>query len=114
MTCCGKANKIAGKAVVIVKGRIAMAMGKKYEFAEGRRRICRKCEHNTWLTKFEYGGWLFKHGIEVLTNLDDLTKLPMLPKKTEGNKIYCRLCKCPIVEKTNDADERCPLDKWER
>jgi len=113
MTCCGKTKRIIDKAGVIAKSRLATVIGKKYEYAHVRRRICRTCEFGTWLTRREYAEWLLANGIKVLTNLDDLTKLPPLPKKTEGNKLYCSLCKCPIVEKSNTESEKCPNNKWE-
>jgi hypothetical protein len=112
MTCCGKSKQITGKAKNIVKGLTALARGKKYEFTDGRIRICRSCEFNTWLTKVEYSTWLLKHGIKVLTNFDDLTKLPMLPKKTGAKTIYCRHCKCNIPAKARVKEMKCPLDKW--
>ncbi len=42
MTCCGKAKNIA-------KGWTAAALGIKYEFTDGRIRICRKCDKNYWI-----------------------------------------------------------------
>ena len=36
--------------------------------------------------------------------------------KDEGHEmasIYCRLCKCPVNEKSLVAGEKCPLKKWE-
>jgi len=112
MTCCGKAKRIARKAGTVAKGYMAMATDKKYEFTESRVRVCRSCEYNTWLKKLEYSQWLLKHGIEVLTNLDDLTDLPMLPKKTEAKNLYCRICKCFIPAKARVEDEQCPKNKW--
>jgi hypothetical protein len=94
--CCGKAKKIINKGKNIAKGYTALATGKKYEFTDGRIRICRKCEDNTWMTRLEYAAWLLKNGIKVLTNFDDLTRLPKLPKQNTGKNIYCRLCKCDI------------------
>jgi len=44
MGCCGKIKNIA-------KGYTALVTGKKYEFADSRIRICRKCEHNYWIKK---------------------------------------------------------------
>jgi hypothetical protein len=44
MTCCGKAKNI-------VKGFTALATGKKYEFTDGRIRVCRTCEDNYWIAR---------------------------------------------------------------
>ena len=112
MSCCGKTK--LNKAKNITKGFTALVVGKKYEFTDGRIRICRSCHYNTWLTKLEYSTWLAKHGIDVLTNIEDLTSLPMLPKKTEAKNLYCRKCKCFIPAKARVKDEKCPLDKWEK
>lgn len=112
MTCCGKTKQIAGKAKNIAKGFTALTVGIKYEFTDGRIRICRSCEWNTWLTRLEYSTWLLKNGIKVLTNFDDLTRLPMLPKKTGAKNIYCRRCKCDIPMKARVEDSKCPLNKW--
>ena len=49
MTCCGKAKRVINKAGNIVKGYTALATGKKYEFTDGRIRVCRKCEDNYWI-----------------------------------------------------------------
>ena len=51
MTCCGKTKQIAGKAKNIVKGFTALAIGKKYEFTDGRIAVCRKCDDNYWIGK---------------------------------------------------------------
>ena len=110
MTCCGKSK--LNKAKNIAKGFTALAVGRKYEFTDGRIRICRGCDMNTWMTKLEYSTWLLKNGIKVLTNLDDLTVLPILPKQNTGKTIYCRLCKCDIPAKARVKDEDCPENKW--
>jgi hypothetical protein len=112
MTCCGKTKKALNKGKNIAKGFTAVAVGKKYEFTDGRIRICRACPYNTWMTRIEYGKWLFKNGIKVLTNFDDLAKLPMLPKQKTGRNIYCRICKCDIPAKARVEDVKCPKDKW--
>jgi hypothetical protein len=114
MNCCGQARRIVKKGKNIAKGTMAHMVGIKYEFTDGRIRVCRGCEYNTWMKKIEYAAWLFRHGIEVLTNFDDLTKLPMLPKQNTGNTIYCRLCKCEIPKKARVKDEKCPKDKWDK
>jgi hypothetical protein len=49
MSCCGNTKKIASKARNIAKGWTALATGKKYEFTDGRIRVCRKCEDNYWM-----------------------------------------------------------------
>ena len=46
MSCCDKKIK---KAVNIVRGNINVIRGKKYEFTDGRVRICQKCEKNYWV-----------------------------------------------------------------
>jgi len=45
MGCCGK------KVKNIIKGNLALAMGVKYEFTDGRIRICQKCEENYWIRR---------------------------------------------------------------
>jgi len=49
MTCCGKAKLNTAKN--ITKGFTALALGKKYEFTDGRIRVCRKCDKNYWVGK---------------------------------------------------------------
>jgi len=51
MTCCGKTKQIAGKVKNIAKGASAYAVGIKYEFTDGRIRICRGCPENYWIKK---------------------------------------------------------------
>ena len=51
MTCCGKAKSVLKKGKHIVKGFTALATGKKYEFTDGRIRICQKCEFNYWIKR---------------------------------------------------------------
>ena len=51
MSCCGKAKKILKKGKNIVKGNVALARGIKYEFTDGRVRICQKCDYNYWIGK---------------------------------------------------------------
>ena len=48
MGCCGKAIR-TGKQ--IIKGYTALVTGKKYEFTDGRVRICQKCEYNYWIAR---------------------------------------------------------------
>lgn len=110
MTCCGKKAIQKGKA--IAKGYTSVVTGKKCKYTDARIRTCRTCEYNTWMTKLQYGKWLLKNGIKVLTNFDDLTRLPMLPKQNTGRTIYCRLCKCDIPKKARILELKCPKDKW--
>lgn len=42
MGCCGKIKNI-------VKGNVAYVVGIKYEFTDGRVRICQKCDFNYWV-----------------------------------------------------------------
>jgi len=63
MTCCGKAIRTpplrgAGRKAIadsILKGKniatdyINLARGKKYEFTDGRVRICQTCDKNYWI-----------------------------------------------------------------
>jgi hypothetical protein len=51
MSCCGKTKKIVGKARNIAKGTVAHVLGIKYEFTDGRIRICRGCPDNYWIAK---------------------------------------------------------------
>jgi len=46
MTCCGKTIQ---KGKNIAKGWTNVILGKKYEWTDGRIRICRKCEYNYWI-----------------------------------------------------------------
>jgi hypothetical protein len=48
MACCGKTIK-QGKH--IIKGFTNLAIGKKYEFTDGRIAVCRGCEYNYWIGK---------------------------------------------------------------
>ena len=114
MTCCGKTKQIAHKAGNIAKGYTALVTGKKYEFTDGRIRVCRKCEDCTWMTRLEYGKWLLKNGIKVITNFTDLESLPKLPKQYTGKNIYCRICKCDIPAKASVKEMKCPKDKWDK
>ncbi len=51
MGCCEKAKKAINKGKNIAKGFTALAIGKKYEFTDGRIRACRKCPDNYWIAK---------------------------------------------------------------
>ena len=115
MSCCGKAKSVIGKAKNIAVGYSRLATGKRYEWTDDRIRVCQQCEKNTWMSRSEYAGWLFSHGIKVLTNLDDLSVLPMLPKYElgEGRRVlYCRICKCDVPAKARVEDEQCLMGKW--
>lgn len=48
MGCCGKTIRKTGN---IVKGIVTLMRGIKYEFTDGRVRICQKCEYNYWIKK---------------------------------------------------------------
>jgi len=48
MGCCGKGVK---KVKNIAKGYTALVRGIKYEFTDGRVRICQKCDKNYWVGK---------------------------------------------------------------
>lgn len=116
MSCCGKAKRVVGKAVNIAKGYIADSLGIRYEFTDGRVRICQKCEYNTWLTRHEYNAWLFGNGISVIKEFIDLTVLGDLPdgKQGPGKVLCCKKCKCKIPKKARVEEEKCPLDKWSK
>lgn len=47
MGCCGEKTLV--KVVNIVKGYASLAVGKKYEFTDGRIRTCQKCDRNYWI-----------------------------------------------------------------
>ncbi len=49
MGCCNKAKTVLKKGKNIVKGYTALAIGKKYEFTDGRVRKCQKCQYGYWL-----------------------------------------------------------------
>jgi len=48
MSCCGKTKQ---KIKNIAKGYTALATDKKYEFTDGRIKVCRECEYNYWIKK---------------------------------------------------------------
>jgi hypothetical protein len=48
MGCCGKTIRTAKN---IAEGYTNLARGKKFEFTDGRVRVCQKCEFNYWLGK---------------------------------------------------------------
>lgn len=51
MSCCDKKGikRIAHKAANIVKGNVRVLTGRKYEFTDGRIRICQRCPDNYWI-----------------------------------------------------------------
>jgi len=52
MTCCGKKVKeVFDTAKAIAVGYTNLAVGKKYEFTDGRIKVCQKCEKNYWIKK---------------------------------------------------------------
>jgi len=113
MSCCGQAKNI-------VKGYTRLAtdiigLTKPYEFTDGRIRICQGCTENTWLSAIEYDAWLLRHGITVLKNFNQLSKLPKLPKHEQGpgrRRLYCRICKCFVPAAARVSEKKCSLDKW--
>lgn len=112
MTCCGKVNRIVkGTIGHIAETRLGIK-GKKSPHTEARKAICRQCEFNTWMKVSEYAAWLLVNGIKILRNLDELDKLPMLPKQNTGLNIYCRICKCFIPGKARIDEENCPKGTW--
>ena len=119
MSCCGKSKQYGHitkgqKVGRIVKGTVRAMLGRKSRFAAERIRTCRTCNENTWLKISEYSQFLLKHGIDVIKNLDQLEKLPPLPKSDKGRNLYCRICKCFIPGKARVDDEQCPLGRWEK
>lgn len=113
-----KCSACSDKIAAIVKGYLAV-IGTKYfnasdQIASDRYRICRSCSQGTWMAGTEYAAWLFTNGIHVLKNINDLTVLPPLPKRSDGKNLFCRLCKCYIPAKASVEDEKCPLDKWDK
>lgn len=81
---------------------------------DSRIEKCLICEENTWLTKFEFVRFILKHGREFLKNIEDLTKLPPLPKREKRKRtiLFCRLCKCFIPAKARLEDQGCTLGNW--
>lgn len=49
MSCCDKKTTVARTAKHIVQGYAALLWGKKYEFTDGRIRICQRCTDNYWI-----------------------------------------------------------------
>ena len=119
MSCCGK-----GKAVLeIAKGNVGVVVEHYFKLplfkcsdTNRRMRICRACQHGTWMTKRQYAAWLADHGVEVAKNIEDLTVLDPLPKQEytkEQRRIFCRHCKCYLPAKARLEDQTCPLGKWD-
>jgi len=79
MGCCGKTIR---KAKNIVRGNVALMMGMKYEFTDGRIGICQQC------AKDKTGGYWI------------------------GKTLWCSICKCYIPAKTRVKEEKCPKGKW--
>lgn len=51
MSCCGKAKSVLKKGKAIATGYTNLVRGVKYEFADGRIRICQQCEKNYWIKR---------------------------------------------------------------
>lgn len=116
MGCCGEIKKVAS----VTKGYVTFVAdwfglpAKKHPDYLLRLHTCRNCDANTWMTPSGYLTWIKDHGLEVVSNLDDLTRLPDLPKEeySEGRKLFCRKCKCFLPAKTMAENEHCPIGKW--
>ena len=104
----GHANRLFDQIFIIVRGT------ERYEQAQSREEVCRRCDQATWLRKYEYLKWLADHKIEVITHIDDLTALPPLDSQpyAPGKSLFCRLCKCWIPAKCYSPDAHCPLGRW--
>ena len=101
MTCCGKIKNAINTGKQIVEGSVNLALEKKYEFTDGRIRVCRGCEMSTWMTRLEFIKAVAKNGL-----------LPKQEQSKERKHIHCRDCKCDIPRKARKKDAECPLDKW--
>ncbi len=113
MSCCGKKINIVRN---IVAGKVNYALDRDYEFTPHRISICESCEYNTWMAKKKYIAWIVSHFIEVTKNIEDLTTIPELPKnqKSDGDGLYCTLCKCHIPAKARVSQNTCPKGKWDK
>lgn len=112
MSCCGETIK---QVADIGIGYFNLAVGKKYEFSDGRIRICHKCLESTWMSRAEYVSWLVANKIGVIKQFTELEKLPPLPKYSydkRRNNLFCRLCKCYLPAKASVKDMQCPLNLW--
>lgn len=81
---------------------------------DSRIEKCLTCDKNTWLTKYEFVRFVLKYGREFIRNIDDLTRLPDLPKKEKRKRtgLFCQLCKCFIPAKARLEDQECELGRW--
>ena len=118
MGCCGDNIK---KGISIVEGYVLYNYDvlfrlprPKYEFADGRIRVCQKCDKQTWMSKREYMAWLKDNARDVIKKLDQLEILPELPKygAEHGKNLFCMVCKCFVPAKAYTKEEKCPLNKW--
>ena len=125
MSCCGEKIKTvadAGRTVTAaIRGNAGYLFERVFGLAVGgspdtdrRTRICQQCEKSTWLTKKEYIGFVANNLTGVAANLDDLSRLPELPKETngKGRNLFCMICKCFVPAKARLQEEHCPLVKW--
>ncbi len=115
------ANSTIGKLTDIALGNLTHVIEELFKVSvlkcpatDSRVEKCLVCEDNTWLTKYEYIRFIWKHGREFLRNIKDLTKLPPLPKKEKRKRtmLFCRLCKCYIMAKARLEDQECSLGLW--
>ena len=81
---------------------------------EKRLRTCMRCPKSTMLTKFQYIQFILTHihKLKSLNIFEALEKIEELPRSEDGDKAFCRVCKCYIRAKCAAKDEVCPLRKW--
>jgi len=111
MGCCGKARTLKHIGV----GHIKVALGIPDRWSAERLRICEDCDEKTYLSGAEYRAWLAGYPIEIIEFLDELEKLPPLPKYANDDSrrlLCCSICKCPVLQKAAVKREVCPLAKW--
>ena len=124
MGCCGDT---ANKVLDIMKGNMLSLVDKvlnevfllpniEGDFSDVRLGICYQCDFHTWLTPLEYIAFVRKHGKEFIRHINDLEKLPLLPKCSNGNgkKMFCRDCKCYLDAKVRVKKMQCIKGFWER
>jgi hypothetical protein len=116
MGCCGKKVRVAAhKARNIIEGNVRALLGEESPIAAERRTICKECEEATWFSGPEFVGWAMAHGVSVFEHFADLDALPKLPKQEKDEnrqRLFCRVCKCPIKAKSLIEDEECLLGRW--
>lgn len=125
MGCCGKKLVETTKKIgTIAEGNIRLFIDRYFrlpseqcEYARQRRQECRKCKDHTFLTKWQFAGWVIHNGgiVKFLKDINDLIDWPMLPKRDfkKREKLFCRVCKCWIPAKSMIKTEHCPLGKWQ-